>query len=68
MQMKNVHIIDNMTDMLTKVVIRDKVDTLHDIGRGSLLGHVRPYGGVSTPQHQPVKSNTYQLLIEIHIQ
>jgi hypothetical protein len=33
-----------------------------------LLGHVPPHGGVLAAQHQPKKSNTYQPLIEVHIQ
>ena len=43
-------------------------ETLHDVGRGSLLGHVPPHGGVLAAQHQPKKSNTYQPLIEVRIQ
>jgi hypothetical protein len=43
-------------------------ETLHDVGRGSFLGHVPPHGGVLAAQHQPKKSNTYQPLIEVRIQ
>jgi hypothetical protein len=30
-----------------------------------LLGYAPPHGGVLAAQHQPRKSNTYQLLIEV---
>jgi hypothetical protein len=33
-----------------------------------VLGNVPPHGGVLAVQHQLKKSNTYQPLIEVHIQ
>jgi hypothetical protein len=67
LQFEKVHTDDNGADMLTKVVIRAKLDvcrqlagilpvsseTLYDVGRGSLLGHVPPHRGVLAAQHQP---------------